>query len=124
MSIAKPIYKMTIDLTTLRSAALKDALDRIHELTTEQDKTLLGELKTKVVIEGDNLPGLQEIRNQIEIYLRRQQTGLVTGTVDIKEPLVRPRDEPTPMDALFEDDDEAIGSDGERAMEWLIKRER
>lgn len=103
MSIAKPIYKMTIDLTTFRTDALKDTLDCIRELTGEQEKTIAGELKIKATIEGDNLAGLQAIRNQLEIYLRRQQTGLVTGTVDIKEPLIRPAPEPTPMDALLGD---------------------
>lgn len=124
MSIAKPIYKMTIDLATFRTDALKDTLDRIRELTSDQEKTIAGELKIKATIEGDNLAGLQSIRNQLEIYLRRQQTGLVSGTVDIKEPLVRPAPEPTPMDELFED--EAASSDatpGERVMEWLVARE-
>ena len=123
MSLKHPIYKMTIDLSTFRTDALKATLDRIRELTSGEEKTMAGELKTKVTIEGDNLPGLQMIRNQLEIYLRHNQNTIVTGTVDIKEPLVRPAPEPTPMDALFEDD-EAIGSDGARAMAWLEQRER
>lgn len=102
MSITKPIYKMTIDLATFRTDALKETLDCIRELTSEQDKTLAGELKTKVTIEGDNLRGLQAIRDQLEIYLRHNQKTIVTGTVDIKEPLIRPAPA-TPMDELLGD---------------------
>lgn len=120
MSIAKPIYKMTIDLSTFRTGALKDALDRIRELTSEQEKTAQGEIKIKVAIEGDVLQGLVAIRNQIEIYLRQQKNGLVSGTVKIEEPLIRPAPEPTPMDALFEDED---ATPGERTMKWLVERE-
>lgn len=107
MSISKPLYKMTIDLTTYRPEALKDALDRIRDLVGEQDQTAGREYKTKVTIESDRDDALRAIRDQLEIYLRHHKTG-IEGEVSIKEPLVRPRPEPTPMDRMLGDVVESV----------------
>jgi hypothetical protein len=102
MATDKPPYRLTIDLETWHPDALKDTLDRLRELTDEHDQTS-GELKTKLTIESWQEDALVAIRNQIESYLRHNKL-LITGDATIKGPLVRPKPEPTPMEALLNTD--------------------
>src|SRR5262245_43143465 len=84
---------------SIKADALKDALDRIRALVHGEDQTAAGEIKAKLVIESDSEESIRSIRNQIEIYLRHNKIQ-VDGKVSRGEPLIRPRDEPTPMDAI------------------------
>jgi hypothetical protein len=89
-----------IDLETYRADALKDTLDRLRELIEEHDQTS-GELKTKLTIESWQEDALLAIRDQIEIYLRQHKTQ-ITGEATIRGPLVRPKADRTPMEALLD----------------------
>lgn len=102
MAQDKPPYKLTIDLETYTADALKDTLDRLHELTEEHDQSS-GELKTKLTIESWQEEALLAIRDQIEMYLRQHKL-LISGEATIKGPLVRPKPEKTPMEALLSTD--------------------
>lgn len=100
MSIKNPLFTMTIDLTTYRADALKDTLDRIRALVHGHDQTGADEIKAKIKVVSDSEEAIEEIRNQLEIYLRHNKT-LIDGKVNRQEPLIRPRDETdTPMDAI------------------------
>lgn len=98
MAKEKPLYKLTIDLTTYFPDALKATLDQLQELTSEHDQTT-GELKTKVTVETDSEEAVRAIRYQLEAYLREHKTQ-ISGDATIKEPLVRPEIS-TPMDEIL-----------------------
>lgn len=100
MSIKNPLYTMTIDLVTYRADALKDTLDHIRALVHGHDQTGADEIKAKIKVVSDSEDSIEEIRTQLEIYLRHNKL-LIDGKVNRQEPLIRPRDETeTPMDTI------------------------
>ena len=101
MAQDKPPFKLVIDLETFRPDALADTLDRLRDLCEEHDQTA-GELKTKLTIESWSEEALTTIRNAIEIWLRVNKT-VISGEATLKGPLVRPKAEPTPMEAEYEE---------------------
>lgn len=90
-------YQLTINLKSFRPEAVEAALRRFEQLCSEHDQ--IGAITTKVVIESNDEDALIEMRNQFEVWLRAAR-ALVEGDVTMRSPLVRPKPQLLPMDAV------------------------
>lgn len=111
----KPEYKMKLDLLSLWPDQLQKVLDELGRLAAVRGAETEG-IKASIELTADELPPLQQIRELIESYVRGNQVR-VTGTVTLKQPLIKEDGRRTvavitPMDSiLFRDDDGDEGED-------------
>lgn len=124
----KPPYRLTIKLDGARPERIAEALTELRETASTYDQT--GDASATMTIESFQEAPLQEILSAFEDWLYAHAQGLDVE-VKLQRPGIRPETiamrmrekHATPMDKKWESD-EPIGSDGGRAMDWLIDRER
>lgn len=100
MADDKPWYTLEIKLTASKVEKMTAAITKLDEITSEHSTP--GMLKFGVKFESFQEEQLQAIREQFEVWLRDQRLG-IEGDVVMKSPVVRPRPEKAPMEALFEE---------------------
>jgi hypothetical protein len=101
MAKDKPWYSLKLDLTSAKTEPMTQALTRLDEITSEHSTP--GGMKVAVTFESFQEETLRAIREQFEAFMRQSKLG-VEFEVTFKEPGVRPRPEPEPMDDMFEDE--------------------
>lgn len=85
----KPPYKLTINLTSSRSDALAQAIQRLEELSTPVSPI---ESTVKMVIESNDEDTVLDIRDAIEVFLKAKKL-VVDGKCTLTAPIVRiPKD--------------------------------
>lgn len=116
MADEKPWYTLKIDLKARKVEVMNGALEKLDEITSEHSTP--GQLRTAIKFESFQEETLQAIREAFEAWLRQQRLG-VEGDVTMTSPVVRPRPEPAPMDAMFEELRPGKGGRSAAAVEFI-----